>query len=48
LKEKFIIDNNVDEFDEVQYKVFQTLETLDNKDISDIEKSKLISDLISK
>jgi len=48
LKEKFIIDNNVDEFDEVQYKVFQTLETLDNKEISDIEKSKLISDLISK
>lgn len=45
-KEQFIIDNNVEEFDETQYKVFKTLETLENKDMSDIEKSKLISDLI--
>jgi hypothetical protein len=46
LKEQFMIDNNVEEFDETQYKVFQTLATLDNKDISDVEKSKLIADLI--
>jgi hypothetical protein len=47
-KLQFMSDNNVDEFDETQYKVFRTLATLDNKDISDMEKSKLIADLIKK
>lgn len=47
-KEQFIIDNNLEEFDETQYKVFKTLQTLDNEKISDVEKSKLIAELIKK
>jgi hypothetical protein len=46
-KLQFMTDNNLAEFDETQYKVFKTLAALDNKDISDIEKSKLIASLIN-
>ena len=46
-KLQFMSDNNVEEFDETQYKVFKTLATLDNKEISAMEKSKLIASLIN-
>jgi hypothetical protein len=46
-KLQFMSDSNVEEFDETQYKVFKTLATLDNKDISAMEKSKLIASLIN-
>lgn len=46
-KLKFMSENNLDIFDETQYKVFKTLSTLDNKDISQIEKTKLITSLIT-
>lgn len=47
-KEQFIIDNNLEELDETHYKVFKTLQTLENENISNIEKSKIISELIQK
>ena len=47
-KEQFIIDNNLEEFEENQYTVFKTLEILDKENISNFEKSKLIADLINK
>ncbi len=46
-KLQFMSDNNVEEFDETQYKVFKTLATLENKEISAMEKSKLIASLIN-
>lgn len=46
-KLQFMSENNVEEFDETQYKVFKTLATLDNKEISAMEKSKLIASLIN-
>jgi hypothetical protein len=46
VKKQFMIDNNVAEFDETQYKVFKTLSTIDNKDLSSLDKSKLIAELI--
>jgi hypothetical protein len=46
-KLKFMDDNKVEEFDETQFKVFQTLATLDNKELSALEKSKLIASLIN-
>jgi len=46
IKLKFMSENNMDEFDETQYKVFQTLITLENKDLSPMEKSKLIASLL--
>jgi hypothetical protein len=42
----FITTNNIDVFDENQYKVFQTINTLNKPDISQIEKAKIIAALI--
>src|ERR1035437_787587 len=46
-KLKFMKENNIEEFDETQYKVFKTLFTLEDKNLSAIEKSKLIASLIN-
>ncbi len=46
LKKEFMNANNLTEFDENQYKVFKTLTTLENKDLSSIEKSKIIASLL--
>lgn len=46
MKKKFMKDNNLDFFSETEYKVFKTLETLENENISAIEKAKLISEMI--
>ena len=46
-KLKFMSTNNIEEFDETQFKVFKTLATLENKEISSVEKSKLIASLIN-
>ena len=43
----FMSENNLEEFVETQFKVFQTLATLEKKDLSAIEKSKLIAGLIN-
>lgn len=44
----FMTENKLNEFDETQFKVFQTLKTLDNKELSTIERSKIIASLIEK
>ena len=44
----FMNENKVEEFDETQYKVFQTLKTLEDKNLSPIERSKIIAGLIDK
>jgi len=44
----FINENKLNEFDINQYKIFQTLKTLEENNISNIEKSKLIAKLITK
>ena len=46
-KLEFMATNNVEEFDETEFKVFKTLATLENKDISSMEKAKLIASLIN-
>jgi hypothetical protein len=43
---KFIEENKVEEFDEMQYKAYQVLKTV-NSESSDLEKSKLISDILN-
>lgn len=45
LKIKFMKENNLKEFDEDQFKVFSVLKAL-NENSSDIEKAKIISELI--
>ena len=47
LKIKFMKENNIEEFSEDEFKVYKTLELLDNKKLSKIEKAKLISSLIA-
>ena len=46
-KIKFMHSNGLEEYDENTFKAFHTLELLDNKKLSKIEKAKLISKLIS-
>ena len=46
-KLQFMKENNIEEFDETQYKVFKTLSTLEDKNLSAMEKSKLIASLIN-
>lgn len=45
-KIKFMKENKLDKFDETDFKVFKTLETLDMPNLSNIEKAKIISELI--
>lgn len=45
-QKQFMADNNLDEFDENQYKVFQTLKTLEDPNTNQMEKAKIIADLI--
>ena len=45
-QKEYMSINGIDEYDETQFKVFRTLATLDKKDISQLEKSKLIAELI--
>jgi hypothetical protein len=47
-KIKWMKEAGVAEFNEDQFKVYQTLKLLDNNDLSTIEKSKLIAELIKK
>lgn len=44
----YLNESGAKEFDEEQFKVYYTLKLLENKDLSRIEKSKLIADLIKK
>jgi len=46
-KLQYMTENGLEEFDENQYKVFQTLKTLDNKEITQVQKSKIIAELIN-
>lgn len=46
-KLQYMTENNLEEFDENQYRVFQTLKTLDNKEITQVQKSKIIAELIT-
>ena len=45
---QFMTENDITEYDENQYKVYKTLETLENKDLSPIDKAKIIAKLIEK
>jgi hypothetical protein len=47
-KIKWMKEAGVAEFNEDQFKVYQTLKLLDNNDLSTLEKSKLIAELIKK
>jgi len=47
-KIKWMKEAGVAEFDEDQFKVYQTLKLLDNHNLSTLEKSKLIAELIKK
>jgi hypothetical protein len=47
-KIKWMKEAGVSEFNDDQFKVYQTLKLLDNNDLSTIEKSKLIAELIKK
>lgn len=42
----YMTENGLEEFDETQYKVLETLKTLDKPDLSQLEKSKIIAKLI--
>jgi hypothetical protein len=44
----YLNESGAKEYDEEQFKVYSTLKLLENKDLSLIEKSKLIADLIKK
>lgn len=46
-KLQFMVENNIEEFDETQFKVYKTLSTLEDKSLSPMEKSKLIASLIN-
>lgn len=44
-KKRFMVANDLTEFDEMDYKVYQLLSTM-NKDASDVQKAKIISKLL--
>lgn len=46
LKVEFMKLNNITEFDETDFKVYKTLDLLENNTISKLEKAKLIADLV--
>lgn len=43
----YMVENKITEYNESQYKIYQTLKTLENCDISSIEKAKIISELMN-
>lgn len=45
-KIKFMEDNELEEFDPMQYKVLNALEVMNQEGVSDVEKSKIIAGLI--
>lgn len=45
-KQKFMDDNGLTEYDEDQFKVYKTLSVLEQKETSQMEKAKIIADLI--
>lgn len=44
---KFMDDNGLENYDEDQFKVYQTLTTLEDATLSKMDKAKMIADLIS-
>lgn len=44
----YLNESGVKEYDEEQFKVYSTLKLLENKELSMVEKSKLIADLIKR
>jgi hypothetical protein len=45
-KIKYLKNTGLDEYDELQFKSYQTLQLLKDGDKDDIEKSKILADLI--
>ena len=46
-QKEFMEANSLEEFDENQYKVFKTLAIIEQKETTQLEKSKLIADLLN-
>jgi hypothetical protein len=44
----WMTENNIDDFDEDEFNVFETISLLENESITKLEKSKLIAKLIKK
>ena len=47
VKKQYLMDNQLNEFDDTQFKVYYTLKTFKDENLNDLEKSTLIADLIS-
>lgn len=43
----FMVSNNIEEFDETQFKAYRILQLTKDENLSDLEKSKLIAELVN-